>query len=57
MKQFQRDSIRMESNVTDADIRDKMPEQGKRDFEGHASIKMLLLVFVILAVILTIKGL
>ena len=47
----------MESNVTDADIRDKMPEQGKRDFEGHASIKMLLLVFVILAVILTIKGL
>ncbi len=57
MKQFQRDFIRMESNVTDADIRDKMPEQGKRDFEGHASIKMLLLVFVILAVILTIKGL
>ena len=57
MKQFQRDCIRMESNVTDADIRDKMPEQGKRDFEGHASIKMLLLVFVILAVILTIKGL
>ena len=46
MKQFQRDFIRMESNVTDADIRDKMPEQGKRDFEGHASIKMLLLVFV-----------
>lgn len=57
MKQFQRDFIRMESNVTDADIRDKMPEQGKRDFEGHASIKMLLLVFVILEVILTIKGL
>ena len=57
MKQFQRDFIRMESNVTDADIRDKMPEQGKRDFEGHASITMLLLVFVILAVILTIKGL
>ena len=57
MKQVQRDFIRMESNVTDADIRDKMPEQGKRDFEGHASIKMLLLVFVILAVILTIKGL
>ena len=57
MKQFQRDFIRMESNVTDADIRDKMPEQGKRDFEGHASIKMLWLVFVILAVILTIKGL
>ena len=57
MKQFQRDFIRMESHVTDADIRDKMPEQGKRDFEGHASIKMLLLVFVILAVILTIKGL
>ncbi|MGM9654855.1 MAG: hypothetical protein ACI3XU_05810 [Butyricicoccaceae bacterium] len=57
MKQFQRDFIRMESNVTDADIRDKMPEQGKRDFERHASIKMLLLVFVILAVILTIKGL
>ena len=57
MKQFQRDFIRMESNVTDADIRDKMPEQGKRDFEGHACIKMLLLVFVILAVILTIKGL
>lgn len=57
MKQFQRDFIRMESNVTDADIRDKMPEQGKPDFEGHASIKMLLLVFVILAVILTIKGL
>lgn len=57
MKQFQRDFIRMESNVTDADIRGKMPEQGKRDFEGHASIKMLLLVFVILAVILTIKGL
>ena len=57
MKQFQRDFIRMEANVTDADIRDKMPEQGKRDFEGHASIKMLLLVFVILAVILTIKGL
>ena len=57
MKQFQRGFIRMESNVTDADIRDKMPEQGKRDFEGHAPIKMLLLVFVILAVILTIKGL
>ena len=57
MKQFQRDFIRRESNVTDADIRAKMPEQGKRDFEGHASIKMLLLVFVILAVILTIKGL
>ena len=57
MKQFQRDFIRMESNVTDAEIRDKLPEQGKRDFEGHASIKMLLLVFVILEVILTIKGL
>ena len=57
MKQFQRDFIRMESNVTDAEIRDKMPEQGNRDFEGHAPIKMLLLVFVILAVILTIKGL
>lgn len=57
MKQFQRDFIRMESNVTDAEIRDKMPEQGNRDFEGHAPIKMLLLVFGILAVILTIKGL
>lgn len=57
MKQFQRDFIRMESNVTDAEIRDKQPEQGKRDFEGRAPVKLLLLVFVILAVILTIKGL
>ena len=57
MKKTQWDFTRMESNVTDAEIRDKLPEQGKRDFEGHAPIKMLLLVFGLLAVILTIKGL